>query len=210
MTQVLVDSQIATGLQQPDSNASLRGAASYVPSAIYEAGICEARQNAAMYTDAIVTPDPAAVATSETGSIAQCADKTSSSASSRVTIIRADVKYLSSILIQLAELGYESSGDDDAQPATEWAIDTASNLAVDASIILGLRNTPLPDAFVSSDDVGGLRIEWIRGTRNVHLCVPRGATSNGFYLYSNDCTPTEILSKPKAEDLADRLQTIIN
>lgn len=101
----------------------------------------------------------------------------------RATITKAEIEHLSGILQELNSLrtGPEQDEHGVLRP-TRDAYEMASGLLVDAAIVASRKTRKIPLGAVSTDSEGGVRIEWVRPDRSVHLVVP-SARENPSYIY---------------------------
>lgn len=98
-------------------------------------------------------------------------------------LVSANIKHLSAIIGQLVDLRHGPESDEyGVLRATTHADSLASNLIVDTAIVAGQEGREIPYACVSTDSEGGLRIEWVRSGKNVHLVVPFSAAKDP-YIY---------------------------
>jgi hypothetical protein len=92
---------------------------------------------------------------------------------SHYLLASADIRHLSSLVRQLAALRECEEADEyGVLRASEHAYNEACQLLIDATITAALERREIPDACVSTDSEGGVRIEWIRPQRSVHLVIP--------------------------------------
>lgn len=98
-------------------------------------------------------------------------------------IARAGILHLSAIMRELNELreGPENDGYGTLRP-TRHAYRVTCELLVDAAIAAAKENRQIPAGCVSTDSQGGVRIEWVREQRSVHLVVPSSEEDDG-YIY---------------------------
>lgn len=91
----------------------------------------------------------------------------------RENLAKAEIRHVSAIMRDLNSLRAGPERDDYGilRPTTR-AYDEASRLLVDAAIVAAGKNRQIPQGCVSTDDEGGVRIEWVRADRSVHLAVP--------------------------------------
>lgn len=115
--------------------------------------------------------------------------------------------HLSAMLRELAELQQEPERDDfGLLRPTPYAFETAIRLLANAAILASREGGSLPKGCVSTDSLGGVRIEWIRPTKSVHLAVPANADENGYvYREHGDAYSTE---KMTSEQLVRCLREI--
>lgn len=94
-------------------------------------------------------------------------------------IVRADIKFLSPLLVQLHEVkSMEATVDEPA--ATLDAYLAAREMLIHAAILAGEENRRIPSGCVTTDDRGGIRIEWFRPGVRVHLVIPESRQRPGY------------------------------
>ena len=119
-------------------------------------------------------------------------------------VTKAEIRYLSAIIASLVELlgGPERDEHGILRPTRE-AFSESSELLVDASICAALTNkTAIPMGYVSTDEKGGVRVEWMSDTASVFLIVPSSGEGSTIYREKNDKYETVEAS---AEELAESL-----
>ena len=97
----------------------------------------------------------------------------------------AGIKFLSPLLAALEELRTMTPEADDygALRATKFAYTTAADLLINAAIIAGLDGRQIPRGVASTDSEGGVRIEWVRPNKNVHLAIPATPERDGYIFH---------------------------
>lgn len=122
----------------------------------------------------------------------------------RDRIARAKIRHLSAILKELNSLRSGPEQDDYGilRPSPH-AYDEASGLLVDAAIAASHELREIPLGKVSTDGEGGVRIEWVRPDRSVHLVVPSTPDSIP-YIY-HECGDVFDTENASADRLAHRL-----
>jgi hypothetical protein len=101
----------------------------------------------------------------------------------RAKLVRADIRYVSTLLKKLAELRCSEESDEyGALQTTELAYEIACRILIETSILAASQGRRIPRGAVSSDSEGGVRIQWIRENKTVHLGVP-GQSEEDSYVY---------------------------
>lgn len=119
-------------------------------------------------------------------------------------VAKAEIRYLSAIIASLVELlsGPEADEHGILRPTRE-AFSESSELLVDASICAALSNkSGIPVGYASTDEKGGVRIEWMSDTASVFLIVPANGEGATIYRENHDTYDT---IEASAEELADSL-----
>lgn len=88
-------------------------------------------------------------------------------------LISANIRFLSPLLRELGELLSLPDEHDEygVLRATRSAYESACCLLIDAAIVAA-PNRQIPRGCVSTDSEGGLRVQWIRPNKSVHLVIP--------------------------------------
>ncbi len=104
----------------------------------------------------------------------------------RLRLESADIRYLSDVISKLNELRKETERDSEGVlQATKYSYDLACQLIIDGAIILARIKRPIPYAFVSSDYLGGVRVEWIRDDRALHLVIAAKTDLKSYIYYEH-------------------------
>ncbi len=113
----------------------------------------------------------------------------------RRMIADAGIKHLSAIVGDLNDLIENPIVDDEGDEiiTTDYAYTLCCGLLIDAAVLIALARAGSPDtqvrgmvvpaAVVSSDERGGIRVEWVRDNASVHFVVPASDDSHA-YIYT--------------------------
>jgi len=114
---------------------------------------------------------------------------------------------LADILSQLQELRFhadsESTGD---VCASEYAFDTGVRVLRDAAAACARAGRSIPRGRASTDDEGGIQVQWIRTSAGVNFVVP-GVDSRPGYIY-HEVGDTYGTCPPTADNLSRWLSEI--
>lgn len=128
---------------------------------------------------------------------------------STVGLATANIRYLSAIIGQLIELRTAPDEEDDygTLRATKESFNVACEILTNAAIDLALEvSRPIPRGRASTDSTGGIRVEWVRSDRAVHLVIPSDAEKQGYiYVEKGDAYSTKPAT---AQTLADSLKVV--
>lgn len=103
----------------------------------------------------------------------------------RLKLVSADIRFLSQIVGQLTELRQAPEEDEyGTLRATRFAYEAACELLTDTAIVLAIKDgRQIPYGCASTDAEGGVRIEWIRDNRSVHLVIPADGEKPAYIYY---------------------------
>ncbi len=137
-------------------------------------------------------------------------------------IAKAGTKFLSAIIEDLNDLVENPIVDEDGRQVdtTPDAYKLCCDLLINAAILDALARAvspdnsgsafcvAIPEAVVSPDECGGIRVEWVRDNASVHLVVPANKKSEAYiYTEVGNVYGTEAAT---AELLAESLRNIDN
>ena len=103
-------------------------------------------------------------------------------------VASAGIKYLSALFGQLIELRKQDEFDEyGASRLDAGVFDRARLLLVDTAITLidNYAGAKMPHGCASTDDEGGLRVEWFRDYASVHLVIPVPTSTVKPYIFHN-------------------------
>ena len=126
-------------------------------------------------------------------------------------IAKAEIKHLSGVVAQLMELRQQGACDDyGASQLDEQVFNQARELLINAAIELVFchRGAKMPHGCASTDDEGGLRLEWFRDEASVHLVIPAPSSSLKRYIFHKIGTSQAIEATVSPEVLARWLSQI--
>jgi hypothetical protein len=129
-------------------------------------------------------------------------------------LAKSGIKFLSAIIAEANDFLQHPFEDEDGHlvHTSPEAHAICCDLLVNAAILDffhssrdGSVRMAVPEAVVSSDERGGLRVEWVRDDANVHLVIPANVAES--YIYTEVGGEYKI-EAAKAETLANSLRNI--